>query len=550
MVEVWVAGEELADGQRRPCVIKRVAPAYKEFAALRKVLEEESRVASALSHKGIVCYYGGGEIEGLPYIQLELVDGVALRQLGALFSSPAFTPGPVVELGGRICESLAFAHDLVGGDLQPLNLVHRKISPANILLGRSGEVKVADFGVSFAGEQDPRTDFIPSPDQIRYLAPEQIQMGAIDGRADVFSVGVLMTELLSGHVLLPNGAMAVSDLPALVRERCAASPRGAVPGELTEIVVAMTATAVEHRPTANDAMLALQQAWGALDEPEYLATYLAREVFVNLPVIGGEPVEPSAPTEPSAPAAGSMDPTAAMLGTARVPGAALAAMSSGPSYPTTGSILLPPNDEPIDLSGSAVEPLPSDALNPLPTPPNAGLGSARLHPLPAGGPAPVAAPEAPPPDPHPDLEGTFRLGAKGVKIITSYDPYLSSIKVLAGKGDEAADTTKWEYFFITGDRAGPRLIRKGLDARFYRDQTVTLLEGSRLYIERIGELLADARPLPTGMLSARGGTGALDVGADESERFLRVHEARRPRPVRRETTGLKTKFLRFLGNKS
>lgn len=579
MVEVWVAGEELADGARRPCVIKRVAPAYKDFAALRKVLQEEAQIASLLNHKGIVCLYGSGEIEGLPYIQLELVDGVALRQIGALFTAPAMTVGPVVELGGRICEALAFAHALTSADGQPLNLVHGKLSPANILLGRGGEVKIADFGVSFAGEQDPRHDLIPSPDRVRYLAPEQVQMGNVDGRADLFALGVVMTELLSGHVLLPNGVMAEADIGALVRQRCQSAPRGVVPEQLVELLISMTSPSPELRPaSSNDAMLLLQQAWGGLDAPEYVATYLAREVFVNLPVISGEAVEPpapaSGPTEPEAPARGSLDPKQAMLGAANVPGASLQAMSSGPSYPTTGSILLesheaPPPElldpsllQPVAVPQQAPAPLPTDALSPIVPAGGSAAGppaiaaprlqaiplghvqvpTAPAEVLPAGRVVPVPVARA-----HPELAGTYRLGPKGVQLLTAYDPYLVSIGVGAGEGGEAADSTKWEYFLIAGDRAGPRIIRKGLDARFYREQTVTLLEGSKLFAERINQILADSRSLPSGVLSARGGTGALDVGVDENERFLKVHEARQPRPMPRETTDLKRKFLRFLG---
>jgi len=135
-----------------------------------------------------------------------------------------------------------------------------------------------------------------------------------------------------------------------------------------------------------------------------------------------------------------------------------------------------------------------------------------------------------------------------VRLVCGYDPYLRSIGVPQGGVAEAADPQRFEYYYVGGDRIGPRIVRKALEARMYRDQTVTLLEGSRFLQRSMDALLSDAKPIPRGALSARGGTDSVELEGEEDERFLRIHERRAPRPpARKESTNLRARVLRFLG---
>lgn len=575
MIEVWIAGEVRPAGERRTCVIKRIGPAYQEFTALRKVLEAEARLAKSLDHPGLVAFLDAGEIDGLPYVATELVDGIAMRQLGVLFTAPALPVAPLLDIGRRVADALSYGHQTTGS-------IHGRLSPSNILLGRKAEVKIADFGMALAGDPGARPDAIPTPEQVRYLSPEQIRHQTVDARADLFALGVLMTEMATGHILLPTGATNVADVAALVRERCAAPPREALPKSLVSLLASLVADSPDDRP---DSAAAVVEALAAISlahaSGPTMPEWLDAEVFVKLPYIG-DLLAPPAGAATTAPT----DPAKAMLAPAHVPGDRLEQMSTGESYPTTGTVLLndvveEPPDEPIFDNADElptlqqqIARLPSSAMIPIVDP--LVVDDLRLRPSAAqllagdlGEPAPIV-PVAPPQvvrgevvrgeveraegsiPPLPSAArypGTYKLAGGGLKLIMSYDPYLRSIGIAPGGVAEAGDPKEWEYYFTDGDRVGPRLIRKGLSARIYRDQTVTLLEGSRLFSERLDEMLLGSREIPAGSVSARGGTDSFQLDDEQAaDRYLRVHERRQPRPrARRPDTSLKDKFFRFLG---
>lgn len=160
----------------------------------------EARALARLNHPSIVTVYDYGKAGGYPYLILEYVDGVTLRQLMA---HDKLSPEQALAIVPKICEALEFAHSQ--------GIVHRDIKPENILIDKQGRVKIADFGIArilASGTQDLRLtgsrDVIGTP---HYMAPEQIEQPTkVDHRADIYSLGVVFYEMLTGE--LPLGKFA------------------------------------------------------------------------------------------------------------------------------------------------------------------------------------------------------------------------------------------------------------------------------------------------------------------------------------------------------
>ncbi len=157
--------------------------------------EREGRLLARLNHPNIVGVYDFGQAGGLYYLIMEYVDGVNLRQA---FASARFTPQQALSVIPKICEALQFAHDE--------GVLHRDIKPENILLDTKGRVKIADFGIAkFAGVDD-KTGLTATGATIgtpHYMAPEQVERPAdVDHRADIFSLGVVFYEMLTGELPL------------------------------------------------------------------------------------------------------------------------------------------------------------------------------------------------------------------------------------------------------------------------------------------------------------------------------------------------------------
>jgi len=161
-------------------------------AGFREHFFSEGKSAGGLNHPNIVTVYDIGESDGVPYIAMEFVQGLSLRE--TLDMGTVMPVRRVVDIGLAVCRGLDFAHSQ--------GVIHRDIKPANIMLSRSGMVKIMDFGiahsrVNLAPEQTlPRGHVLGSP---KYMAPEQIQGGNADVRSDLFSLGVTLYELLVGR---------------------------------------------------------------------------------------------------------------------------------------------------------------------------------------------------------------------------------------------------------------------------------------------------------------------------------------------------------------
>ena len=177
------------DFEQRVC-LKRVLPAFGDDAELVERFQREAKLAARLRHTNIVGVIDAGQVDGSYYMALELVDGVDLRSFIKSAPDEKLSPDLVSLIALDLAYALEHAH---------ATLVHRDISPSNILLSRSGEAKLADFGIAKALDNAKVTASRSAKGKIPYMAPEQMRGESVDGRADLFSLGVVMFEALAGR---------------------------------------------------------------------------------------------------------------------------------------------------------------------------------------------------------------------------------------------------------------------------------------------------------------------------------------------------------------
>lgn len=277
MGEVWEGVAVGEAGFERRVAIKRMFGEPGEDASLGRMFLDEARIASQLHHANIVSILDYGVTDGLPYQVLEYVEGADAEQL-VRRGREAGVPLPV-ELALHICAEVAHAlqhaHEAKDASGQPLHIVHRDVTPSNILLSWSGDVKLADFGIALARHRRERTGAGLTKGKPAYMSPEQLTGGELDGRADLFALGCVLHALLTGHSpLAGDGRMA--DLLAGVELPLAPS--------LPEDVSALIARAVrraKHQRFQSAAELA--SACGRLlaqrlerDARSHLSAWLAR----------------------------------------------------------------------------------------------------------------------------------------------------------------------------------------------------------------------------------------------------------------------------------
>ncbi len=196
MGEVFLAREE---SPGRACVVKKVLPSLAGNPQFLARFRDEARVVRRLSHPNIARVWDMGEVAGELYLAMEYVAGKTLNRLAwRLRQQGRVLPrGLVLLIGERMCEGLAYAHDVTDEYGQPLHLVHRDLSPANVCISYGGEVKIIDFGAAQSTLKEAQTAPSVVMGSIAYMAPEQARKLRVDRRADVYATGVVLWELLA-----------------------------------------------------------------------------------------------------------------------------------------------------------------------------------------------------------------------------------------------------------------------------------------------------------------------------------------------------------------
>ena len=201
MAEVFRARSYGMQGFEKILVIKRILPELGKSEEFVDLFVDEARIAVSLIHVNIVQVFELGEVDGAYYMAMEYVHGLDLARL--VSRARKIGPFPVHLACFVIAEclkALQFAHERTDDDGNPLNIVHCDISPQNVLISFAGEVKITDFGISRASFQaEGQQEVIRG--KYAYMSPEQVEGKPLDGRSDLFALGIVLYELLTGRRL-------------------------------------------------------------------------------------------------------------------------------------------------------------------------------------------------------------------------------------------------------------------------------------------------------------------------------------------------------------
>lgn len=208
MAEVYRAHAPRGAGEARTVVIKRMLPHVASEKSGTAMFEEEARLGARVSHPNVVELLGAGEEGDTPYLVLEYVPGCDLWRLMRWVRREGknLGPGLATFILSEILHGLTAIHHATDRDGTPLQIVHRDVSPSNVLLSIHGEVKVGDFGIARSRLQEQLKQSMRAKGKLGYLSPEQVTGAPVDARADIFAAGVVAAEMLLGRELFAGGS--------------------------------------------------------------------------------------------------------------------------------------------------------------------------------------------------------------------------------------------------------------------------------------------------------------------------------------------------------
>jgi serine/threonine protein kinase len=291
MAEVYRAKVTGVEQFERLLAIKCMLPKLAEDESFTTMFVDEAKLASQLNHANIVHIYELGSTDGQLYIAMELVNGRDLRHV----VKTAYARGQRLPVAfaayvvAKAAEGLAFAHERPGVDGLPLNIVHRDVSPQNILVSYDGEVKVVDFGIAKAEQRATETRAGVLKGKFAYMAPEQVAGKKVDARADIFALGTVLFEALTGQKLFAGE----SDLSLLTKVRNCELPNfQQVLPDGQEDLIAVLGGCLQLKPKArfqsasdvaaglNPLLISERKIFGARDAKEFMHALYAAEIEV------------------------------------------------------------------------------------------------------------------------------------------------------------------------------------------------------------------------------------------------------------------------------
>lgn len=265
---------------RRMYAVKRLHPHLASDPEFRSMFIDEARIAGLIRHPNVVGVIDVGEDEQGPFLVMDYVDGLPLGNLLARVrtSGESMPVQIAVRIGLDVTRGLQAAHSLEV-DNRPLGVVHRDLSPQNVMVGFDGQARLTDFGVAKALGRSSRTATGIVKGKTSYLAPEQIRLEEPDRRSDLFSLGVVLFEMLSGERLYKR-ADGSSDMHAIIEEPVPdiGEHRSDVPDELVRLLFELLAKARDARPAdAGEVVRRLESILAELiahQEPLSVAEYV------------------------------------------------------------------------------------------------------------------------------------------------------------------------------------------------------------------------------------------------------------------------------------
>ena len=199
MAEIFLALQQGEQGFQKPVVLKRILPSLAADSRFVRMFVDEAHIASKLNHSNLVQVLDLGKSGDQYFLVLEFVDGWSLEQIRRRAKAAKLKlPTPLaLYIVGSLCRGLAYVHTRERNG-QPLKIVHRDVTPQNILISQHGEVKLADFGIAKAAGKTEKSATGVIKGKFAYMSPEQSLAGPLDGRSDLFSVGTVLYLLTTG----------------------------------------------------------------------------------------------------------------------------------------------------------------------------------------------------------------------------------------------------------------------------------------------------------------------------------------------------------------
>ncbi len=480
MAEVYRAVLRGPDGFTKEYAIKKMLPQLSDDPVLVQMFLDEARLASQLTHPNICQIFELGFDGGRHYIAMEFLEGRALADLWKQAQRTGTPIDPLIaaHVVARAAEGLSWAHERQGPGDAPLGIVHRDVSPDNLMLTRDGQVKVLDFGIARASQRTTKTATGMVRGKVAYMAPEQIRGEAVDARADVFSLGVVLFGLLSNAPVFqrandaqtmfailngdvpPNGTdpRVTAELWALARAALAVSADRRLPSAralMTQLDALVARAGIDGRAR----VAALVRATAA--EPSLAKTSVApadswRETFGTSGTSPAAPLRASEPTDTLArPRTAAMPVEVDLDHQARAPGrrraAAAAALvvvtavGTGWWWSRQPTVLVP-----VEVTHAPVAP----TVAPAPPEPVAPT----VAPAPPEPVKPEVAKVDPTPEPlrpvvkKPEPKGPARTRARPTTTATSH-PEPTRTAAVTGSGKLTLDTQPWTQVYL-----GTRLL--------------------------------------------------------------------------------------------
>lgn len=267
MAHVHLAISTRAGGFQKLLVLKTLRAEFAEDPDFRRMFMDEARIAARFNHPNVVHTYEVGEHEGKIFIAMEYLEGQALSTVLSRVGRDSMPTAVGLRALADALAGLHYAHELTDYDGKPLNLVHRDVSPQNVFVTYMGHAKILDFGIAKGSLSGGQTQSGVIKGKVGYMAPEQVMGGALDRRADVFAVGVMLWEMLAKTRFVGRTEEEV----AVITRRIQGRDRGIREAAPTapEDLLAICERAMAHDPSARfPTALAMQDA---------IEGYLAKE---------------------------------------------------------------------------------------------------------------------------------------------------------------------------------------------------------------------------------------------------------------------------------
>ncbi|KFE71113.1 protein kinase domain-containing protein [Hyalangium minutum] len=510
MAEVFFAKVLGAEGFEKPVAVKRVLPSLSQNQEFTELFLREAKLTVSLQHANVVQVFDLGCARGQHYMVMEFVDGENLRTLQRAAANQQVPLGlrEVCFIVQQVAEGLAYAHEKLDASGRPLNIIHRDINPSNVMVSSAGEVKLADFGIAKAANVQNGTEVGVVKGKMGYLAPEQVRGAAVDQRADLFLLGLLLYELLSGQQLFcgPDYFQILRDISSFDVKTVVPVP--GVPAPLWSIVTrALAPDPVARFQRARDLSDALQNF--LFDHRLRVGPQDVAKLFARIFPGRRSPLDTGVP------------------GTAETRGEEIRLGEQGASPPggTRGvAVRTATSQEPAQGAPSRATPVPlpqtqiaapggavpktvairthsrSDLQRPA-TPPPLPQGTAG-NPEPGRRLTPVPLPQPPNPDSSRRIPLPPRSASAQVLQLAAQRPRpavrrpLGELLLAAGKLTEAQLKNILDRQRREGGKLGERLVSEGL----VTDEELVAVVGEQLGIPFISEAQLRALPVPTLLL--------------------------------------------------